>query len=723
MSLPVVFLCKCFGEIEETIGISDLKEKVQRGANVSRIEIFESLCLEEDFHKAASIIKESVEGKLLIAACSPLSRASVIVSGLVKTGKIGISDIELVDIREGCAWIHGGELEEANQKAYDLVRMGLASLEHKEHSEDARVEVCPEALILGAGPAGLSAACSLARIGLKSHLVETAGKPGGMLNLITRLFPENETASETIKPYLDIAAANPLIKFYSRTKILSAEGVVGDFKVRLAGEGRDFSLRAGAIIIATGAKVVIPHGLFGYGEVRNVITQMELERRFKTGAVQAKKTVFIQCVGARDQSRPYCSTICCPASLKNAMRLMEETPNSRVFVLHRDIMTPGKIVEEYYRKAISSGILLIRYDEKRPPQIKGNGAVKVVEVWDVISGTYRSIDTDLVVLSTPLEPKEDNATLAKVLGVELDQYGFFRGNDPVHPLETSTEGVFICGSARWPVSARHAIEQGEAAAIKAASFLKMEKIGASTLGLFPDTYPFKARVNITRCTGCGNCVAVCPFEACHIQEKEKLSAVNTFRCKGCGSCAAVCPGGAIQVPEQSFYSIAEMINHSFQQQSRFNEVTAVTKDSTSNRGSPGVIVFACRWCSFIGLHGAGKKRFPLPASFRVVPVECAGRVESSLVLMALAKGIQGVAILGCHQGGCRHNNANHIAQRRLELLKDFLDFVGIGGTRLLINWGEAHEPYQFAEILIGFLDRLKKVPVQEFRKQLRRHIQ
>ena len=608
MSRPIVFLCKCLGEIEGTIRIIDLKEKVQRSANVSRIEIFESLCLEKDVNKAAYIIRDTGEDKVLVAACSQLSRGSLIISGLVKSG-ISISDIELVDIREGCAWIHGGEPEEANQKAYDLVRMGLASLEHKEHSEDARVEVCPEALILGAGPAGLSAACSLARIGLKTHLVETVGKPGGMLNLITRLFPGNEAASEKMKPYVDEAAVNPLIKFYPRTKILSAEGVVGDFKVRLAGDGRDFSLRAGAIIIATGARVVIPHGLFGYGESRNVITQMELERRFKKGAVQAKKIVFIQCVGARDQSRPYCSTICCPTSLKNAMRLMEETPDSRVFVLHRDIVTPGKIAEEYYRKALSSGILLIRYDEKRPPQIKGNGAVKVVEVWDVSSGTYRSIDTDLVVLSTPLAPKKDNPGLAEVLGVELDRYGFFRGNDPIHPLETSTDGVFICGSVRWPVSAHQAIEQGEAAAIKAASFLKRENIEASTLGLFPDTHPFKARVNVTRCTGCGKCVSVCPFEACHIQEKEKLSAINTFRCKGCGSCVAVCPGGAIQVPEQSFYSIAEMINHSFQQETRLHEGIAGKEDSTSNRGSPRVIVFACRWCSFIGLHGAGKRRF------------------------------------------------------------------------------------------------------------------
>jgi F420-non-reducing hydrogenase iron-sulfur subunit len=104
-------------------------------------------------------------------------------------------------------------------------------------------------------------------------------------------------------------------------------------------------------------------------------------------------------------------------------------------------------------------------------------------------------------------------------------------------------------------------------------------------------------------------------------------------------------------------------------------------------------------------------------------VECAARVETNLILKAMSNGIDGVAIFGCHLGGCRYQDANYLAARRLEFLRGYLDFVGLGGQRLLINWGGAHEPQQFVEILSGFVDSLAEVPPTLFRKQFRKYIQ
>lgn len=720
----VVFICNCFDEIEETIEIIDLRDKLTRDASVSCVKIFESLCLEKHLEKIASIIKASGVEKVLIAACSPLSRGDTILRGLAKEG-ISLSHIELVDIREGCAWIHSGDRKEANQKAYDLIRMGLASLEHRRTSKDFCVHVCPEALILGAGPAGLSAAFSLARIGFQTHLVEMTEKPGGMLKLISRLFPENEPTSKKLDPYLDEVADNPLIKFYPRSKIASIKGIVGDFKVHVAATQGNCAIRVGVIIIATGSRPVIPQGLFKYGELINVITQMELEKRLKLGTVQAKKIVFIQCVGVRDQYRPYCSTICCPTSLKNAMRLLERAPDSKIYVLHRDMMMPGKALEEFYRRALSSGIVFVRYDEKVLPRIIGNDYVEAVEVCDATSNIKREIDADLVVLSTPLAPNENNHRLAEMLGLKLDRHGFLCGNDPMHPLETVADGVLICGSARWPVSAKQAVAQGEAAAMKAAAFLKMDKIQASSLGVLPGSNFLRAEVNTRMCSGCGKCVSVCPYEACQIQKKEEayISTVNKLKCKGCGSCVAVCPNGAIQIPENNSFSMAEMINKAFEGETDLREANKEKESPQVNYESPKVAVFACRWCGLIGADGAGKRRISLPTSFRVITVECAARVETNLILKAMSNGIDGVAILGCHLGGCRYQDANYLAARRLEFLKGYLDFVGIGGQRLLINWGDAHEPQQFVEILSGFVDSLAEVPPTLFRKQFRKYIQ
>ena len=125
---------------------------------------------------------------------------------------------------------------------------------------------------------------------------------------------------------------------------------------------------------------------------------------------------------------------------------------------------------------------------------------------------------------------------------------------------------------------------------------------------------------------------------------------------------------------------------------------------------PRILIFACKWCGLIGADAAGKKRISLPAMFRVIPVECAALVETDAIIRALAGGVDGIAVLGCHIGGCRYNNANHTAIKRLELLQDLLDTTGIGSSRLLLSFGTAHENYQFEEIIKNFFDELTLLP-------------
>ncbi|MBW2651086.1 MAG: CoB--CoM heterodisulfide reductase iron-sulfur subunit A family protein [Deltaproteobacteria bacterium] len=484
MANITVFLCRCFGEIDNAIDFDLLRKELSKDTSVSSVSIVDSLCLEADIEKAASQIKETKADRVLIAACPTLSRGNLPVDGLIKEG-IERHKIDLVDIREGCAWIHGNDPEGAVKKAKDLINMGLAALQHKEASKDMRVSVHPDALIIGAGPAGLAAATSLAKTGFKVNILERASAPGGMLRLISQLYPTGEDAADKLNPYIDEVENNHLITFYPQSKISSIEGCIGNFTVQFSSQGEDNSIQSGIIIIATGAKIFFPTGLYRYGEIRNVITQMEIERQFLKGSFDAKKPVFIQCAGARDKERPYCSTICCPASLKNAMRLAGENPGSEVFILHRGIMTPGNVLEKYYRDALSMGIQFICFEEEKPPMIMGNDRVEHVEVYDAVNGITRKIETDLVVLSTPLVPNDDSVRLAQMLGIEVDRYGFFSESYPMHPLETKMDGVFICGSARWPVASDQAILQGRAAAMKAVSYLRQREIAASTLSRVP----------------------------------------------------------------------------------------------------------------------------------------------------------------------------------------------------------------------------------------------
>ncbi|HDP26163.1 MAG TPA: hydrogenase iron-sulfur subunit [Deltaproteobacteria bacterium] len=123
-----------------------------------------------------------------------------------------------------------------------------------------------------------------------------------------------------------------------------------------------------------------------------------------------------------------------------------------------------------------------------------------------------------------------------------------------------------------------------------------------------------------------------------------------------------------------------------------------------------IVVFACTWCALIGADGAGKKRISLPATFRVIPVECISRVEADAVIRAFTSGIDGVAVMGCHLGGCRHNGANLRSARKLELLKPLLDTVGIDSRRLFTSYGTAHEYHQFAQAIESFCSQIGEMP-------------
>ncbi len=125
------------------------------------------------------------------------------------------------------------------------------------------------------------------------------------------------------------------------------------------------------------------------------------------------------------------------------------------------------------------------------------------------------------------------------------------------------------------------------------------------------------------------------------------------------------------------------------------------------------LIFACRWCALLGAERAGRERLPLPAGFRLIPVECAGAVSQDIVLRAYADGAHGVAVLGCHLGGCRHNEANRNSHARLETLAAALAALGMRRERLLLSWGTAHEAAQFAERLSDFMRGLETLRCED----------
>jgi heterodisulfide reductase subunit A len=151
-----------------------------------------------------------------------------------------------------------------------------------------------------------------------------------------------------------------------------------------------------------------------------------------------------------------------------------------------------------------------------------------------------NVDADLVVLASPMVARDDSRDLGKLLKVPLDKFGFFlEAHVKLRPVEFATDGVFVCGAARWPGSVNECISQGMAAAAKAAIPIRMGKVVIEAI---------TAQSDPDKCAACGNCVIACPYEAIEIVESEgrRYAKVNETQCKGCGTCVAACPNDAMQ---------------------------------------------------------------------------------------------------------------------------------------------------------------------------------
>lgn len=260
----------------------------------------------------------------------------------------------------------------------------------------------------------------------------------------------------------------------------------------------------------------------------------------KRGELDGQNVVMINCVGARVPERTYCSGFCCMTAVKNATLIKQSSPKARVWVLHRDLMAYGVEFENYYRKSMEQGVRFIRYDLEKPPEVIGNGKAEKVKVRHHLMGREVELPADMVVLTTPLVPRVDNEAISKMLKVPLSEQGFFlEAHLKLRPVEFATEGIYICGSARWPTDIADGISQAQAASSKAAIPMKKG---------FATVEPITSFVNEDICVGCGNCVLVCPFSAVEVQPQngKRVANVTAVKCKGCGSCVATCSSGAMQ---------------------------------------------------------------------------------------------------------------------------------------------------------------------------------
>ncbi len=104
---------------------------------------------------------------------------------------------------------------------------------------------------------------------------------------------------------------------------------------------------------------------------------------------------------------------------------------------------------------------------------------------------------------------------------------------------------------------------------------------------------------------------------------------------------------------------------------------------------PNIVAFLCNWCSYAGADLAGTSRVNYPSNIQIIRVMCSGRVNPLYVMNALQQGADGVLVSGCHPGDCHYMEGNYYARRRLGMLKDLMEFVGVDPKRFHMSWVSA----------------------------------
>ena len=335
--------------------------------------------------------------------------------------------------------------------------------------------------------------------------------------------------------------------------------------------GELIELDVGAIIVATGYKVMDKHNFKEFSpESPNVITALQMERLISaTGPTEGKLIVpsdipkyldwkkkvekgkeaklevrkpkvitFVSCVGSRDERyHTYCSKVCCMYMLKQAMLLKEKYPDLDIYIFFIDVRTPGKDFDEYYMRCRKLGIKIIKGKVGGVQRLPDERLL--VKGFDADLGKPVEVVSDIVVLATAIEPNLDLKDLARKLGISVGAEGFLRErHTKLYPVDTLTEGIFICGCAQGPKDIPDSVAQAKAASSSAMSLLAPGKMRVE---------PLISEVDQKKCSGCGICVPLCPYGAIELVEVDgkRRAKVNEAKCKGCGVCTAACPSKAI----------------------------------------------------------------------------------------------------------------------------------------------------------------------------------
>ncbi|MDB9822081.1 FAD-dependent oxidoreductase [Deltaproteobacteria bacterium] len=701
-----VYICTGCG-IGDALDIEQLAKVATDENNVQICQNHPNLCSQE----GAELIKKDMADEgvntMSIAACSH----RVMYDAFDFENCI----VDRVNLREQVVWSHKPGDEDTQMMAEDYLRMGIAKINAMQLPEPYKPEeeISKDILVVGGGLTGLTSALEAAKAGYSAVLVEKEAELGGFQKNVKEIAtaPYKDLQDNDIEELIKEVTENDRIKVYTGAAMEKISGGPGVFNAFIRQNGSTSEHAIGAIVVAAGWKPYDPEKLdksLGFGDSPNVITNAMFEDNYKEEMItrpeddkDVENVAFLQCAGSRDPEHlPYCSSVCCTTALKQAIRVKRQNPDSNVYLVYKELRTPGQ-AEDIYRKAQEEGVIFIRCQS---PEVKTQGGLTVEAQDELLGEMVVMEDLDMVVLATGMVPvtafgqdilkegkeekeeeKKDSDELAippdiirrsEILNLDYRQgpeipalnNDFPDSHFICFPYESRRTGIYPAGCVRRPMGIATANEDAAGAVMKAIQCIELTSKGAAVHPRAGDmTYP---EFEMKRCTQCKRCTVECPFGAINEDEEANPIPLPT-RCRRCGVCMGACPERIISFKNYSVPMIGDMIK----------SIEVPEEDEEK----PRILVLACENDAYPALDMAGLNRMTYNAWVRVIPLRCLGSMNLVWIADTLSKGIDGVLLLGCQHGDdyqCHFIRGSELSKIRLSKVSETLDRLALESERV-----------------------------------------
>jgi len=483
--------------------------------------------------------------------------------------------------------------------------------------------------------------------------------------------------------------ADQELEIFSPAQLMDLEGYPGQFRAAVRAKGRSFHLEVGAVVLATGCCSKEPFSSWGLAEASGTVSLLEFVRIMNSGGPAAQGGLI-----------PSCTALICgfgrptyPSTQEMAVEAavsMCSAGAKKVFFVTDHLKVASKGMERLLGKARDAGVIFIR-SSNRQPIIEQSGEGISALFYDDALGRTVSLSPDLLVVEDLFMPWEGTGSLADMLRIDLDEAGFFQGEN-IHylPIFTNRTGILAIGSTKGPVPYGQAAEEAKAAALE---------IGRLLLGGGIEAAQDRLELDKKKCALCLTCYRLCPHRA--ISYIDRRPVFHGIACSGCGICAAECPMDAIQINGNGDRHIKEKIEilHGM--------------DEDDKKDSPSIFIFACRRSAVAAADSSSASGYHLPARIKTIEVPCAGRIDPDYLFSAFRKGADGVMVLACHHGSCKSIDGSRMAEARSVLTGEALREMGIAEERIFFGTLAPAECEGFSRMVDGFERRLRKLSSPE----------